>query len=208
MVPSLPLLLVCPVIVRPGKAMFGRPAMPSALLVGALAAWLARIVCRGCSRSARRRTSASECGRSRCCSPPACEVRLREAAAGRVAAAGDGEERVHTAVRRAVGVCDEAHLAHRPVRRDERRHAVRSRRACWRTRPAGSRRDSIRRSRAANGSRRSCRGSSRPETLGDGFLLGEVFQAGFEVLELMVGQPRQRRARCRRRRASVPDRRR
>jgi hypothetical protein len=52
------------------------------------------------------------------------EVRLGEHAAARVVAAGDGEQRVHAAVGRSVRVADEARLAHRAVRPDERRQTV------------------------------------------------------------------------------------
>jgi hypothetical protein len=43
MVPSLPLLLVWPLIVRPDTWKFGRPLMPSALFAGALPAALSAI---------------------------------------------------------------------------------------------------------------------------------------------------------------------
>src|SRR5262249_28718707 len=53
------------------------------------------------------------------------EIRLREATAGRIRAAGDGEEVVHAAVRRVVVLDLEARLAHRAAGADERRHDIR-----------------------------------------------------------------------------------
>src|SRR6185436_16725916 len=120
MVPSLPLLLVCPVIVRPATLKLARPRMPSASLAGTLFDWLASSALSGiCSirpapknrrRDAEDHVAVQQLGR---------EVRLRHRARAGAVSPGDGEERVHAAVGRAVPIADEPGFADRPVRGDE-----------------------------------------------------------------------------------------
>src|SRR3977135_4481885 len=124
-VPSLPLLFAWPEIAWPARTMLGRPWTLSSFFLGASTTWFARIALSGiCSIRPAPNTGvgmrkitlrrASSRSKSGCASthPGASE---RPAIVDRSWAAP---------ARRAVGVLHEPRLAHRPLRRDERRHAV------------------------------------------------------------------------------------
>ena len=126
------------------------------------------------------------------------EVRLRQGAAVRAEPAGDREQRMHAAVGRTIGVGDEARASRTgPSAGQKRRQVIEPTRSGWRRRSADSRRGSnspdrrLRMAAAAayRGSwsgpvppRRSPPPRSRP------------LPALRALLELMVGQPRQRGA--------------
>ncbi len=124
-------------------------------------------------------------------------VRLRHRASGRAAAAADGEDRVDTAVRRAVRVLHESHLAHRSVRGDERRHRIgaailireRELRIDSGTRSADSRMEMT--------TLAAVQIHSRPETLRDAFGRREFVQCAVEVFELWTRQTIERFSRAR-----------
>ena len=127
------------------------------------------------------------------------EIRLRNPAPGGVAAvvdaAADHEERVHAAVRRAVGMALEAHLADRAVEREKRRDRV--------ARPERGRHRDLRiRGRARATHRRlavtpptAVEVETRPEALAETVRLLEFGLADVEEGQLRRRETVQRRAR-------------
>ena len=118
MVPSLPLLLVCPLIVRPATMIVRPAADAERALRRRVAARFARIAASGiCSirpgAEHRRRNAEDHVAVARAAVAKSGCASVQPAAPARP---GDGEQRVDAAVGRAVAVPDEPRFAHRAVR--------------------------------------------------------------------------------------------
>jgi hypothetical protein len=116
----------------------------------------------------------------------------------RFSAAGDGEERGHAAVRRAVGVPYEPCFAHRAIGGDERRHLVAAGASGCRKRKLrvdGRARTADRRLSVAAAA--AIEVHPRPESFVDFFDFGEILLAALEERELTRREPLQRTARAR-----------
>ncbi len=199
MVPSLPLLLVWPLMVRPETVKFARPRIPS----DGLRRRVGRLARRGSPSPESTRSGRAEHRRRNpedhvVVGDLRREVRLRERAAARAEPAGDREERVHAAVGRAVGVA--------------RRSALRAPDRSPRGTTAG---DRSRRSGVANATCGFTAGLEPPtagcewqppqlsrfmrraQALGDVLLFREVGLTGVEVFELVRSDsPPMARPRC------------
>jgi hypothetical protein len=122
------------------------------------------------------------------------EIRLRDLAGARTVAPGDREQRVHPAIRAAIGIPDESRLAHGAVRGKERRDDVpaapgRRERDLWIDRGAGAAYGRLRMTTAAT-----IEIQRRAKSLGNLLRLLEFFLAGQEVFVLVIGHAIERSA--------------
>ena len=186
MVPSLPLRFVCPLMVRPSTVKFARPRIPRTVLARR---W------RHVRQNGRVRNLFDQAQAERRRGNPEnhipvrelpSEIRLRDLAGARTVASGDREQGVDAAIRGAIGIPDESHLAHRAVRGQEGRDEV----------PAavGRRESHLRIDRGTGAADRRLRMATaatieiqrRAKSFGNLVRLLEVFLAGQEVFVFVI----------------------